>query len=187
MNRDILLEAPLGQCHELLLSQKKPRYVCLKIGESQGDVGFSHVQKPFVPSLSHSFPVSQSSGEPFFCPIPLRQEAIEHFRLFRGLWRRQSQGRPHEYTKGYMHLLHIYMYICMYMYMYMYIWKNDNLYSVGYIPIIFPIYFHYILIIFPFIVKSHYIPLHIPHVYIYICMITSDKTCIYIYIYMGKL
>ena len=84
-----------------------------------------------------------------------------------------------------------------YIYMYMFIWKNDNLYYVGYIPIIFPIYFHCILIIFPFIVKSHYILLHIPHVYIYIYMIiTSDITYIYIYIwviyiyiyiYMGKL
>ena len=81
----------------------------------------------------------------------------------------------------------MYIYICIYIYiyMYMYIWKNDNLYSVGYIPIIFPIYFHYILIIFPFIVKSHYIPLHIPHVYIYLYVITSDITYIYIYIWVN--
>ena len=183
MNRDILLEAPLGQCHELLLSQKKTRYVCLKIRESQGDVGFSHVQKPFVPSFSHRFPVSQSSGEPFFGPIPLRQEAIEHFRLFRGLWRRRTQGRPHEYTKGYMHLIHIY--VCMYIYIYVYVYIHMYMYIyicicicisgrmiIYILLVIFRLYSQYISIIFSLYSRSLLNLIIFPYIF---------PMCIYIY------
>lgn len=50
MSRDILLETPLEQCHELFLSQKKHGTFVLKSGNPKGMLAF-HIFK------NHLFPI----------------------------------------------------------------------------------------------------------------------------------
>ena len=120
MNRDILLEAPLGQCHELLLSQKKHGTFVLKSGNPKGMLAF-HM---FKNHLSHHFPIGfpfrKAVGNRFFVPFRFARRRLSISGFSEGFGGAGLRDGLTSILKA-ICTLYIYIYICIYVCMYIYI------------------------------------------------------------------